>query len=145
MPDYRRNRVPGGTYFFTVNLLERRLSLLTDHIEALRAAVRRTRARHPFHIDGWVILPDHLHCVWTLPPGDADYSVRWKAIKIAFAKSLPATERLTPVRRARGECGIWQRRGWDHTIRDGRDYSAHLDYVLNTPAAEGAALFRPAS
>ncbi len=70
MPDYRRNRVPGGTYFFTVNLLERKLSLLTDHIDALRAAVRRIRARHPFHIDAWVVLPDHLHCVWTLPPDD---------------------------------------------------------------------------
>ena len=85
MPDYLRNRVPGETYFFAVNLLEHRRSLLTDHIEALRVVVRRTRVRHPFHIDAWVVLPDHLHWVWTLPPGDTDYSVRWKAIKIVFA------------------------------------------------------------
>ena len=137
MPDYRRNRVPGGTYFFTVNLLERKLSLLIEHIEALRAAVRQTRDRHPFHIDAWVVLPDHLHCVWTLPPGDADYSARWKAIKIAFAKSLPATERLTQVRHARGEREIWQRRFWEHTIRDDRDYSVHLDYVHYNPVKHG--------
>ena len=133
MPDYRRNRVPGGTYFFTVNLLERNLSLLTDHVDALRAAVRRVRAARPFHIDAWVVLPDHLHCMWTLPPHDADYSARWKAIKIAFAKSVPATERLSQVRHARGERGIWQRRFWEHTIRDDRDYSAHMDYVHYNP------------
>ena len=137
MPDYRRNRVPGGTYFFTVNLLERKLSLLTDHIDALRAAVRRVRARHPFHIGAWVVLPDHLHCMWTLPPDDTDYSTRWKAIKIAFAKSLPATENLSQVRRAKGERGIWQRRFWEHTIRDDRDYSAHMDYVHYNPVKHG--------
>ncbi|MGH8808879.1 MAG: REP-associated tyrosine transposase, partial [Noviherbaspirillum sp.] len=74
MPDYRRNRVPGGTYFFTVNLLERRSHLLIEHIDALREAVRQVRTRQPFHIDAWVVLPDHMHCVWTLPPGDAEYS-----------------------------------------------------------------------
>ena len=137
MPDYRRNRVAGGTYFFTVNLLERNLTLLTDHIDALRAAVRKVRARRPFHIDAWVVLPDHLHCVWTLPPGDADYSSRWKAIKITFAKSLPATERLSPVRRSKGERGIWQRRFWEHTIRDDSDYSAHMDYVHYNPVKHG--------
>jgi len=86
MPDYRRNRVPGGSYFFTVNLLERQRHLLVEHVDALRAAVRMVRNRQPFHIDAWVVLPDHLHCLWTLPPGDADYSKRWKAIKTAFAR-----------------------------------------------------------
>ena len=81
MPDYRRYRVPGGTYFFTVNLLERRLDTLVRHIDLLRVAVRATRMARPFHIDAWVVLPDHMHCVWTLPPGDDDYSNRWKAIK----------------------------------------------------------------
>lgn len=76
MPDYRRCRVPGGTYFFTVNLLERRRDLLVRHVEALRSTVRETRRRMPFHIDPWVVLPDHLHCVWTLPPGDADLAER---------------------------------------------------------------------
>ena len=137
MPNYHRNRVPGGTYFFTVNLLERKRRLLTDHIDALRAAVRQVRARHPFHIDAWVVLPDHLHCVWTLPPDNMDYSARWKAIKIAFAKSLPATENLSQVRRAKGERGIWQRRFWEHTIRNNCDYSAHVDYVHYNPVKHG--------
>ena len=126
MPDYRRNRVPGGTYFFTVNLLERRSGLLVEHIDAFREAVRQVRARRPFHIDAWAVLPDHTHCIWTLPPGDTDYSGRWKAIKIAFAKSLPKTERLSAVRVRKGERGIWQRRFWEHTIRDERDYAAHV-------------------
>ena len=77
MPDYRRNRVPGGTFFFTVNLFDRRSNLLVTHIDALRDAVRRVRARAPFHIEAWVVLPDHLHCLWTLPQGDADCPGRW--------------------------------------------------------------------
>lgn len=77
MPDYRRFRVPGGTYFFAVNLLERRQDLLVRHIDDLRDAVRATKGQRPFHIDAWVVLPDHLHCVWTLPPGDDDFSNRW--------------------------------------------------------------------
>ena len=137
MPDYRRNRVPGGTYFFTVNLLERSSSLLVTHIDALRDAVRTVRTRHPFHIDAWAVLPDHLHAVWTLPADDVDYSARWKAIKIAFAKSLPKTERLSPVRAAKGERGLWQRRFWEHTIRDERDYAAHVDYVHINPVKHG--------
>ena len=137
MPDYRRNRVAGGTYFFTVNLLERRLSLLTDNVDALRSAVRHVRDKRPFHIDAWVVLPDHLHCIWTLPQEDADFSARWKAIKIAFTKSLPANERLSPVRDAKGERGIWQRRFWEHTIRDDRDYATHMDYVHYNPVKHG--------
>ncbi len=137
MPDYRRNRVPGGTYFFTVNLLERSSTLLVTHVDALRDAVRKVRARQPFHIDAWVVLPDHMHTVWTLPPGDTDYPGRWKAIKIAFAKTLPKTERLSPVRAANGERGIWQRRYWEHTVRDQQDYTAHVDYVHINPAKHG--------
>ena len=137
MPDYLRNRVPGGTYFFTVNLLERRSRLLVEHIDAFREAVRQVLIRRPFHIDAWVVLPDHTHCVWTLPPGDTDYSSRWKAIKIAFAKSMPKTEYVSPVRVAKGERGIWQRRYWEHTIRDERDYAAHVDYVHVNPFKHG--------
>jgi len=88
LPDYRRNRVPGGTYFFTVNLLDRNSRVLTDHIDLLRQAVRDTRARAPFHIDAWVVLPEHMHCVWTLPPDDADYSGRWRAVKKFFSKAI---------------------------------------------------------
>jgi len=139
MPDYRRNRVPGGTYFFTVNLLERNRSLLTHNIELLRNAVRATRRAKPFHIDAWVVLPDHMHCIWTLPEGDADYASRWKAIKTAFSKALPRTESLSVVRQAKGERGIWQRRYWEHTIRDERDYSAHMDYLHINPVKHGHA------
>ena len=78
MPDYRRNRVPGATYFFTVSLHDRRSDLLVRHIDALRDAVREVRRRLPFHIDGWVVLPDHMHCLWTLPEGDSDFPERWR-------------------------------------------------------------------
>lgn len=137
MPDYRRNRVPGGTYFFTVNLLDRDSRLLTDHIDALRTAVRDTSTRAPFHIDAWVVLPEHMHCVWTLPPGDADYSGRWRAVKKAFSKAIEPGERRSAVRRARGERGIWQRRFWEHTIRDDKDYANHMDYVHFNPVRHG--------
>ena len=92
MPDYRRMRIPGGTYFFTVNLLERYPNdLLVRHIDALRESVRQTRERHPFHVDAWVVLPDHLHAVWTLPEGDADFANRWRTIKQHFSPALDAT------------------------------------------------------
>jgi putative transposase len=137
MPNYRRNRVPGGTYFFTVNLRDRRGDLLVAEIAALRAAVRQTRRRRPFYIDGWVVLPDHTHCLWTLPPGDTDYSGRWRAIKGAFARSLPMTEARSSVQRRRGERGVWQRRFWEHTIRDDDDYAAHMDYIHFNPVRHG--------
>ena len=109
MPDYRRNRVPGGTFFFTVNLLDRRSNLLVRHIDALRAAVRPVRAGAPFDIDARVVLPDHMHCLWTLPQGDANFSGRWRAVKITFAKSLPAVEPRSEVMTRRGERSIWRR------------------------------------
>ena len=133
MPNYRRHRVPGGTYFFTVNLLERQRRLFVTEIETLR----KVRAARPFLIDCWVVLPDHLHCVWTLPPDDADYPARRKAIKIAFSKSIPKTERLSAVRLANGERGIWQRRYWAHSIRDDLDYARHVDYVHFNPVKHG--------
>jgi putative transposase len=137
MPDYRRYRVQGGTYFFTVNLLERRVDTLVRHVDSLREAVRLTRQEHPFHIDAWVVLPDHLHCVWTLPPGDDDFSNRWKAIKIRFVRTLPHTERRSKARIAKGERGIWQRRFWEHFIRNDADYSAHVDYCHINPLKHG--------
>ncbi|HEU5274799.1 MAG TPA: transposase [Xanthobacteraceae bacterium] len=134
MPNYRRAFAPGGCWFFTVNLLDRRSSLLTDEIDALREATAHTRKRFPFHIDAFVVLPDHLHAVWTLPPDDADFSVRWRWIKIRFARSIPKQEWLSPVRRARRERGIWQRRFWEHLIRDERDYARHVEYCyINNP------------
>src|SRR5260370_22372976 len=88
MPDYRRNGVPGGTFFFTVNLLDRRSDLLVRQIDILREAVARVRANAPFRIDAWVVLPDHMHCLWTLPQGDADFPRRWLPVKIAVVKRL---------------------------------------------------------
>jgi len=137
MPDYRRNRVPGGTFFFTVNLFDRRSNLLVARIDALRDAVRQARARAPFHIDAWVVLPDHMHCLWTLPGDDANFPGRWRAIKTAFAKSLPVGEPRSLVMTNRGERGIWQRRYWEHTIRDDRDSAAHMDYIHFNPVKHG--------
>jgi len=137
MPDYRRYRLPGGTYFFTVNLLEWRLDTLVRHIDVLRDSVRVTKRERPFHIDAWVVLPDHMHCVWTLPPDDVDFSNRWKAIKIRFVQKLPATERRSKVRVAKGERGVWQRRFWEHAIRDDRDYANHIDYCHWNPMKHG--------
>jgi putative transposase len=105
MPNYHRAFVLGGCWFFTVNLLDRRCRLLTEYISALRQAMRTTQARHPFTIDAMVVLPDHIHAVWTLPPGDADFSLRWRLIKISFAQAIPNTERRSEVRVRRGERG----------------------------------------
>ena len=137
MSNYRRYRVAGGTYFFTVNLLDRDSDLRTRHIEVLRTAVQVTRKARPFHVDAWVVLPDHLHCVWTLPRGDDDFSNRWKAIKIRFVQAVPRNERRSPVRVARGERGIWQRRFWEHAIRDEADFARHMDYVHFNPVKHG--------
>jgi putative transposase len=137
MPDYRRNRVRGRTFFFTVNLLDRRSDLLVTQIGILREAVARVRAKAPFRIDAWVVLPDHMHCLWTLPHGDADFPGRWRAVKIAFVKGLPANEARSPVVTSRGERGIWQRRYWEHTIRDERDFAAHMDYTHFNPVKHG--------
>jgi putative transposase len=95
MPNYRRAFVPGGCYFFTVNLLDRNSRLLIEHIDHLRDAVRETKHRFPFEIDAMVILPDHIHAVWTLPEGDAFFSVRWRWIKIRFSRSIPKVSGLT--------------------------------------------------
>ena len=137
MSNYRRNRVAGGTYFFTVNLLDRKKTLLVDHVNELRHAIYKTRKHKPFHIDGWVILPEHMHCIWTLPEGDDDYSGRWRAIKKVFSKSLPKTEYRSKIKEKRNERGIWQHRFWEHTIRDELDYQTHMDYLHFNPVKHG--------
>lgn len=138
MPDYRRWRVAGGSYFFTVNLLDRRRRLLVEHVDALRAAFRKVKRDHPFHIDAVVILPEHLHCVWTLPEGDADFSMRWRLIKGEFSRALPSEgEKRSASRMKHGERGVWQRRFWEHVIRDDRDYAKHVEYVHFNPVKHG--------
>ena len=136
MPNYRRNRVPGATYFFTVTLRDRRSGLLVTQIDALREAVREVRRQSPFRIDAWVVLPDHMHCLWTLPEGDSDFPDRWRRIKAALSKSLPDAEE---AKLRKGERGVWQRGYWEHTIRDDRDYAAHMDYIHFNPVKHGLA------
>ncbi|WP_035061835.1 REP-associated tyrosine transposase [Andreprevotia chitinilytica] len=136
--DYRRAWHPGGTYFFTVNLLHRQGNdLLIHYVNHLRTAVARVRQLYPFIIHGWVVLPDHLHCVIELPTGDADFAVRWHLIKMIFSKSLPVAEHRSVVRLRRGERGIWQRRYWEHLIRDEADFRAHMDYIHINPLKHG--------
>lgn len=138
MPNYRRAFVPGGTWFFTVNLLERKNNdLLIREVDLLRETVRAVRQRHPFHIDAWVVLPEHMHAVWTLPPGDTDFSKRWRLIKSSFSRALPKTEYRSNVRKASGERGIWQRHFWEHLIRDEKDFERHVDYVHVNPVKHG--------
>jgi putative transposase len=133
MPNYRRAFVPGGCWFFTVNLLERRQTLLVDHIALLREAVDGTRRDFPFEIDAFVVLPEHLHAIWSLPQRDADFSTRWRLVKTRFAKALPKWERRSAIRKRRNERGIWQRRFWEHLIRDDADYARHLEYCYINP------------
>jgi len=138
MPNYRRAFIPGGTWFFTVNLLERRGNdLLVREIDCVREVVQRVRRHYPFRIDAWVVLPDHLHCIWTLPPGDSDFSTRWRLIKSGFSRALPKTERRSEARCNAGERGIWQRHYWEHFIRDEADFERHADYVHVNPLKHG--------
>ena len=139
MTNYRRLRQPGGTYFFTVNLADRRQRLLTDHIDALRGAFREVRQAHPFIIHAVVILPEHLHCLWELPAGDSDYSTRWRQIKAAFSRALPKEEAVAASRARKAERRIWQRRFWEHAIRDDADYAARFDYIHYNPLKHGCA------
>lgn len=139
MTNYRRNFVPGGSFFFTVNLADRRSRLLTERVGLLREGFRYVRARRPFTLDAIVVLPDHLHAIWTLPPGDADYATRWRLIKAFFSRGIEASERISDSRKRKGERGIWQRRYWEHTLRDERDFERHCDYIHFNPVKHGHA------
>ena len=137
MSRYLRPRIPGASLFFTVVLADRRSRLLVDEIAALRAAVRMTRDERPFRIDAWVVLPEHMHCIWTLPEDDAEYSLRWKEIKTRFTKSVGLVGRRSASKIAKGEAGLWQRRFWERHIRDERDFTAHLRYCWWNPVKHG--------
>lgn len=133
---YRRNRVAGGTFFFTVTLRDRSADTLVRHVGLLREAFRTVRAQRPFTIEAIVILPDHLHTLWTLPDGDTGYSGRWRAIKSRFTHRL----RQSGIPLAcdhRGEYALWQRRFWEHTIRDDADFQHHVDYIHWNPVKQG--------
>ncbi|MDX1251503.1 MAG: transposase [Gammaproteobacteria bacterium] len=138
MRSYIRARQAGGWYFFTVNLAERRGNdLLVRHVADLRAAFRQVRDDHPFEIAAMVVLPDHLHCLWRLPPGDNDYPLRWRLIKAHFSRNIEGGEYISQSRRRKGERGIWQRRYWEHVIRDEEDYRRHMDYIHYNPVKHG--------
>ena len=137
MPRYIRPRAPGATIFFTVALANRRSDLLVRKVNRLRESVKVARAERPFHVDAWVVLPDHLHAVWTLPEGDRDFSTRWRLIKGRFAAGLEAGAARSASKVAKSEKGIWQRRFWEHHIRDDADYDAHVRYCWINPVKHG--------
>jgi len=145
MPNYRRAIVPGGSFFFTVVSRQRRPVLCHPEIRtALRAAITTVRETHPFTINAWVLLPDHLHCVWTLPDGDADFSVRWAMIKRFVTQRIAGTghgAQSAPYGGAtwlkRHEGGLWQRRFWEHQVRDPTDLNRCLDYLHWNPVKHG--------
>ncbi len=161
MSFYRRPKIQGASVFFTVNLADRGSDILVREVNALRAAVRQTKAERPFQIDAFVVLPDHLHAVWTLPAGDADFSVRWGAIKSRFTRAVNARGRVgfhpticggdgkgvgcnpTLPRSAskvrKGDAGIWQRRFWEHHLRDEADFNAHVRCCWINPVKHGHA------
>ncbi len=136
MACYLRPKRPGATIFFTLCLARQGNDLLVTEIAALRRAFRDTMRDRPFRIDACVILPDHLHCIWTLPPDDLEYSTRWRLIKGRFAHHLAARPR-SPSKHRKSEKGIWQRRFWEHHIRNARDHAMHLRYCHTDPVRHG--------
>jgi putative transposase len=140
MSYYRRSQTPGATYFFTVNTY-RRQRILThpDVMDALRTALRGVRLQHPFKIDAMVVFPDHLHAIWTLPPGDAHFAIRWSIIKrkISQAARHLVGQTQSASRERRREIDFWQRRYWEHQIRDDADFDRHVNYVHFNPVKHG--------
>jgi len=133
---YRRSQTPGATFFFTVVTYNRkRILCLGDNPRHLKQSLEAVKTDHPFTVDAIVLLPDHLHCIWTLPQGDNDFSNRWMLIKSKFTKICfdPFTSTLNPSRIQKREKGIWQRRFWEHQIRDEQDYARHVDYIHYNP------------
>ena len=132
MSQYRRWYQPGGWYFFTVVTADRARRLVgADAITRLRESFRIVRAQWPYEMDAAVILPDHLHCIWRLPSDDADFSTRWRLIKGHFARGVQA------VANPRGEKRVWQRRFWEHLLRDEEDWRRHMDYIHYNPVKHG--------
>lgn len=137
MSRYRRDTTPGACHFFTVTLADKHASLLTQHIGLLRQSWRRTAELYPFETVAVCILPNHLHAIWRLPAGDADFSIRWRLLKSGFSRTLPASRHLSHSKIRQGEKGIWQRRFWEHRIRDDRDMQHHVDYIHFNPVKHG--------
>lgn len=136
MSSYLRPRHPGATIYFEVCLQDPHATLLTDKIDQLRSAVGLTRRTRPFHVDAWVVLPNQMHAIWTLPDGDFDYPTRWRQIKSRFSRGLPRAPR-TASQLARRERGIWQRRNWEHHIASQSDYRTHMEICRTLPTRRG--------
>ncbi|MDE2377171.1 transposase [Bradyrhizobium sp.] len=134
MPQYRRAQ--GKVFFFTVVLAHRSDTLLVDEVDRLRRVYRTVRARRPFETVAICILPDHLHAIWELPESDADYALRWNLIKSGFSRGLDAGSRSVS-KVIKREKGIWQRRYWEHAIRDDADLERHVDYIHFNPVKHG--------
>ena len=142
MPNYRRDRSPGGTWFFTVVAFERRPIFCRKKFRnSLKLSILKTRESHPFEINAWILLPDHLHCVWTLPENDADFSTRWKLIKQYVSRdcqsTFPMQARRSVSKKKRRESSIWQRRFWEHSIVSEKDFENHLNYLHYNPVKHG--------
>jgi len=137
---YRRARIEGGTYFFTVVTCQRMHILCQPrNVALLKEVFVRVKTRHPFKVDAFVLLPEHLHCIWTLPEGDCDFSKRWRLIKAYFTRECNDAGAIAPSasRQKKKEQAIWQRRFWEHRIRDERDFNAHCDYIHYNPVKHG--------
>lgn len=137
---YRRAKTPGATYFFTVVTYQRQTLFHTPQtVDLLRATFRAVKTKHPFTIDAMVVLPDHLHCIWTLPQADADFSTRWRLIKSEFSRYCPGKykRQRSNSRQSKGEQAIWQRRFWEHQIQDESDLIRHIDYIHYNPVSHG--------
>ena len=145
MSNYRRIQTPGATYFFTVVTYGRQPILCHEAVRfSLRLAIEQIRPTHPFSIDAWVLLPDHMHCIWVLPDGDGDFSIRWAKIKQFVTVNCQQFANkndfdTSKSQRRRREGGIWQRRFWEHRIRDDFDFEKHMDYIHYNPVKHGLA------
>ncbi len=137
---YRRVFAPGGSYFFTLVTADRQKILVEDTtVDILREAFRRVMAKRPFRIDAAVVMPDHIHCIWSLPSKDHDYPTRWRLIKTWFTKHCNISPSIAPnqARKNKGEQSIWQHRYWEHLLRDQRDFNRHVDYIHYNPVKHG--------
>jgi putative transposase len=135
MPQYIRAK--GSAFFFTVVLAERSSNLLVDRIDRLRKVYRTVQQRQPFETIAICVLPDHIHALWALPEGDADFSTRCSLIKSGFSRGLDRARSLSASKVAKREKGIWQRRYWEHAIRDDADFERHVDYIHFNPVKHG--------
>jgi putative transposase len=147
---YRRAKVKGGTYFFTLVTYKRiKIFTLAENVSLLRSSIKKVMHKHPFRIDAFVLLPDHLHCVWTLPQQDSDFSTRWRLIKSNFSRNfdqntvgwveerIPTIEAFSASRLRKKEKQIWQRRFWEHLIRKQQDLNRHIEYIHYNPVKHG--------